>query len=75
MSSKKLLRLKSVLELTGLSRSWVYAMIHLGQFPAPVSLGERVVAWPEAEIQKWIRSRLKLPRKLQARTNQQRLCA
>lgn len=43
---------------TGLARSTVYKYIADGNFPKPVSLGERNVAWVENEIQDWIMERI-----------------
>ena len=40
----RLIRLKEVLGLTGLSRSTVYRKKRVGTFPESVQLGERVVA-------------------------------
>jgi prophage regulatory protein len=51
---KKLIRLPGVKELTGLSRSSVYAKIADGSFPRSISIGERAVAWIEDEVQNWI---------------------
>lgn len=55
--NQKILRLKSVLDFTGLSRSTIYAMLKAGNFPQSVKLGERSVGWYEADIQGWIASR------------------
>lgn len=52
--SKKVLRLPSVIELTGLSRSSIYLKIHANQFPKPIHLGERTIGWLESDIEKWI---------------------
>lgn len=51
----KLLRLSSVKELTGLSRSSIYAD---ATFPRPVKIGARAVAWVEDEIRDWISDRI-----------------
>lgn len=51
---KKLLRLSSVLKQTGLSRSSIYSYIALGQFPKPIKIGERAVAWLSTDIEKWM---------------------
>jgi prophage regulatory protein len=56
------LRLTQVKQRTGLSRSSIYAKISLGEFPAPVNLGARAVAWIEAEIDQWISDRVKASR-------------
>jgi len=57
-----LLRLPSVISRTGYSRSSLYALIKQGQFPAPVSLGRRAVAWPSDEIDRWIAERIEQSR-------------
>lgn len=54
----KLIRLKQVMECTGLARSTVYKFIAEGDFPKPVKLGVRVAAWVEAEVIAWIEERL-----------------
>jgi len=46
----RFLRLPTVLERTGYSRSRLYARISDGLFPRPISLGPRVAAWPEHEV-------------------------
>jgi prophage regulatory protein len=46
----RVLRLPTVLERTGYSRSRLYARISDGLFPRPVALGPRVAAWPEHEV-------------------------
>ena len=56
----KLLKLKDVLAITGLSRSYVYALAQQGIFPKPVKLSERASAWIEAEIEAWIEGRVAL---------------
>jgi prophage regulatory protein len=54
----KLIRLKRVMELTGLSRSTIYAYIKAGKFPSQVVLTERCVGWPEDAIQNCILQRI-----------------
>ena len=57
--NKKLLRLRTVEDYTGLSRSSIYRMIKAGEFPAPIQLtGSRSVAWLAEEIDTWIKSRI-----------------
>ena len=46
----RVLRLPTVLERTGYSRSRLYARIGEGLFPRPIALGPRVAAWPEQEV-------------------------
>ena len=54
----KLIRLKDVINCTGLARSTIYKYIDDGIFPKPVSLIGRSVAWVENEIQEWILERI-----------------
>ena len=58
-----LLRLPAVIARTGYSRSSLYALIQKREFPAPVSLGRRAVAWPSDEIDQWIADRIAQSRK------------
>lgn len=53
----KIFRRPAVQDLTGLSRSTLYAMIADGRFPAPVKLGARAVGWREADLNEWLASR------------------
>ncbi|MFS8173557.1 helix-turn-helix transcriptional regulator [Vreelandella titanicae] len=57
--SNRLIRIKDVMERTGLARSTVYKYISLGQFPHPAKLGTRAVAWVESEIDTWINDSIK----------------
>lgn len=54
----KILRLKDVLETTGLSRATMYKMMSDGAFPKSISLGERSVGWLEGEVQDWILAKI-----------------
>lgn len=54
----RLIKLKEVLALTGLSRSHTYALAQRGEFPKPVKLTERSSAWVQAEVIAWIESRI-----------------
>lgn len=47
----KILRLPEVIARTGMSRSTIYLRIQSGHFPKPVSLGPRMVGWPESQIE------------------------
>ncbi len=55
----RFLRLPEVMARTGLSRSTIYVRLDEGRFPRPVSLGGRAVGWIEAEVDEWIRERIK----------------
>ncbi len=58
--SYKILRLPSVKDLTGLSRSTIYLRISKNEFPAPVSLGGRAVGWVEADVNSWIAEKIEV---------------
>ena len=51
------LRRPSVEAITGLSRSSIYAMMDAGDFPRPVRVGKRAVAWPQSAIEAWLANR------------------
>lgn len=53
-SESRILRLNTVLDRTGLSRSTLYRKIELGTFPHQVRISERCVGWHEAEIEQWL---------------------
>ncbi len=55
----RLLRRDEVERLTGLHRATIYAMMQRGEFPRPVKLTERAVAWPESTILDWIAARMR----------------
>ncbi len=61
--SYKILRLPTVKERTGLSRSTIYLRIAKGDFPASVSLGGRAVGWVEADINNWLIEKIEASRK------------
>lgn len=52
-----LLRLPDVTRRTGLSRATIYRRIAASEFPAPRTLGPRMVAWREADVSAWIEAR------------------
>jgi prophage regulatory protein len=53
----RLLRIREVLHLTGLTRSTMYSYISRGLFPAPVKIGLKASAWHEGGVQRWINER------------------
>lgn len=54
MKTPQLYRIAAVTELTGLSRASIYNAIHAGTFPLPRQLGQRAVAWHEADLAEWV---------------------
>lgn len=53
-----LIRLNSVLNKTGLSRSTIYRLMSKGNFPKQVKLSERAMAWSSEAIDAWIDEKL-----------------
>jgi prophage regulatory protein len=62
-SPTRLSRLPSVRERTGLPRSSIYALMARGEFPRPINLGGRSVAWLEDDIGRWIDARVAASRR------------
>jgi len=54
----RLIRLKEVMNLTGLGRSSIYKFMTTGVFPQSISLGERAVAWEVSEIEEWVSAKI-----------------
>jgi len=52
----RFLRIKAVLERTGLSRSTMYRKIQNGTFPESVRISTRCAGWRESAIEAWIRN-------------------
>jgi prophage regulatory protein len=50
----KLLRRREVLQKIGISRSTLDRLMNRGQFPRPVEIGAKVVAWRESDVETWI---------------------
>ncbi len=53
-----MMKLKAVMEMTGLGRSSIYDYIAKGEFPRQVKLGERSVAWIDQEVSDWLDARI-----------------
>lgn len=52
-----LVRMPTVMRLTGLGRSTIYRMVAARKFPSPVRLGPRAVAWRQSDLDEWSESR------------------
>lgn len=59
-TSIRLLRVREVMRMTSLSRSYIYALASGGNFPRSISLvpGGTSRAWLESEVQEWLRQRV-----------------
>jgi prophage regulatory protein len=51
---KRALRISSVLDKVGISRTQLYRLIERGQFPQQFHLSERTAVWDEAEVDAWL---------------------
>jgi len=52
----RILRLKAVLERTGLSRSTMYRKMTDGTFPKNIQISTRCAGWRESAINAWLRN-------------------
>lgn len=50
----RLLRLRDVAHLVGLSKATIYRRIRAGEFPPPVSAGGHSVRWKASTIEAWM---------------------
>ncbi|WP_066826532.1 helix-turn-helix transcriptional regulator [Sphingomonas mali] len=50
----RILRIKTVLERTGLSRSTLYRKIREGTFPRQVKISAQCAGWRESIVNSWI---------------------
>jgi prophage regulatory protein len=46
-----------VKDLTGLSRATIYRYVDAGEFPRPVKIGVRAIAWHASDVDAWIEGR------------------
>ena len=54
MPTEGLAKLRTVMHATGISRSGIYQKVKTGDFPKPVKLGMRSVAWRVESVRAWI---------------------
>ena len=52
----RILRLNTVLDRTGLSRSTLYRKIQQGTFPSQVRIAARCTGWRESAVTDWMRN-------------------
>lgn len=51
---ERIIRLRTVLDRTGLSRTTIYRKMGEGIFPAQVKIGIHGVGWHESAINRWV---------------------
>jgi prophage regulatory protein len=52
----RILRLRAVLERTGLSRSTMYRKMQNGSFPRNIQISDRCIGWRQSAVDAWISS-------------------
>lgn len=55
-----------VIAKTTLGRGSIYAYVKAGNFPPPIKVGTRQIAWIESEVDAWIEKRIAASRPGQA---------
>lgn len=53
----RLLSVKQVLGLMGISRSTLYAMMRAKEFPKPVQIAKRRIGWLNSDVEEWLKER------------------
>lgn len=53
----KLVDIKFITQLTGLTDKWFYKLIKDGEFPKPIKLG-RSSRWLKSEVEMWLHARI-----------------
>ena len=56
--STKFLRLPSVIDKVGLSRSQIYKLIQQGEFPEPLKLDPKISVWIEEKLEAWMDAKI-----------------
>ena len=54
LASDRIIRLKTLLDRTGLSRSTIYRKIAEGTFPPQLKISTNGAGWRESDINSWI---------------------
>lgn len=55
VSEERAIRLRDVMKLVGMSRSWIYLRMARDEFPKPAyRLGKNAVAWSLSQVMDWL---------------------
>lgn len=52
----RLIRMRDVTYLVGMSKATIYRKLKIGEFPRPVAMGGQAVRWRESDIAAYIAS-------------------
>lgn len=55
-SQERIIRITTVLERTGLTRSTLYRKVQAGSFPKQIAISARCAGWRESAVDEWIRN-------------------
>jgi prophage regulatory protein len=55
-TTDRIIRIATVLQLTGLSRSTLYRKVQRGEFPKQIKLSERCAGWRQSSVHGWMRN-------------------
>jgi prophage regulatory protein len=64
--SNRVVRLPTVKEITGLSRSSIYLRMSKREFPQSISLGDRAIGWLESDIEQWLEDKIQASKLLKS---------
>ena len=56
-AANRVIDVKAVCQLTSLHRATLYDMAKRGEFPRPIKLAKRRVAWRESDVLTWLETR------------------
>jgi prophage regulatory protein len=56
-ATELLLRIGSVVRVTGLGRSTIYRLVAHDLFPSPVRLTKKAVGWRRVDVERWTNAR------------------
>lgn len=54
----KFLRIKDVIEKTGIAKSTIWLWVNENKFPKPIKISPRVTVWENSKIEEWINSKV-----------------
>ncbi len=52
---QRLITMKELIYICGLSRPSIYRLMDVGEFPRQISVGDRSVRWIEEEVVGWVK--------------------
>ena len=58
ITPRRALRIDSVIDRTGVSKTHLYRLINEKKFPRPVKLSERVSVWDAELVDRWLADKL-----------------